>query len=213
MPGRTFLRSKSVVWAGGSLLLLLSAAALYVMTGAASSEPSRARQAGAGDIAFGPEHARLVVIEYSDFQCEFCARYAPILATLRKTYGDRVHFVFRFFPLNNHRYAMIAAQAAYAAFLQDEFWEMHDLLYEHQKEWSESADPRSSFDTYAESLGLDIDRFHSDMDAQTTTEFIRRQLVEGTQAGVTRTPWFVIGDSAVFPRGTDEFKSLIDAAL
>ena len=213
MPGRTLLASRGTPWVGGSLLLLLAAVALYMVTGAASSEPSRAQQPSARDITYGPEQAPLVVIEYSDFQCQFCARYAPIMAGLREKYGDRVRFVFRFFPLNNHPYAMVSAQVAYAALLQGKFWEMHDLLYAHQEEWSDSADPRRHFDSYAESLGLDIERLHADMDAQATADFINREAEEGTRAGVTHTPWFVIGDAAVLPRDTGEFESLIEAAL
>ncbi len=187
--------------------------ALYLFTGAAASEPSRVPQPGAADISFGPADAPLSVIEYSDFQCPFCAQYAPILDALRAKYGGRVQFVFRFFPLANHEYATISAKAAYAAFLQGKFWEMHDLLFANQKEWSESADPRPYFDAYAKSLGLDLDKFHADADAQSTTDFIAKQAAEGKRAGVTHTPWFVVGDSVVLPRNLEQFDKLIREAL
>jgi len=212
-PGKHLLAAKGVPWVGGSLLLLVAAVALYLFTGAAASEPSRTPPPNANDISFGPADARLSVIEYSDFQCPFCAQYAPILATLRETYGDRVRFVFRFYPLANHQYATISAKAAYAASLQGKFWEMHDLLFKNQKEWSESADPRPYFDSYAKSLGLDIDKFHADADAQSTTDFIARQAAEGKRGGVTHTPWFVVGDSVVLPRSLEEFDKLIQEAL
>jgi protein-disulfide isomerase len=212
-PGKHLLASQGVPWVGGSLLLLLAVVALYLFTGAAASEPSRAPQPSADDISFGPADAPLSVIEYSDFQCPFCAQYAPILDALRAKYGGRVQFVFRFFPLANHEYATISAKAAYAAFLQGKFWEMHDLLFENQKEWSESADPRPAFDSYAKSLGLDLDKFHADADAQSTTDFIAKQAAEGKRAGVTHTPWFVVGDSVVLPRSLDEFDKLIQEAL
>jgi protein-disulfide isomerase len=187
--------------------------ALYLFTGAAASEPSRAAQPGAQDITFGPADASLSVIEYSDFQCPFCAQYAPILDKLRAKYGDRVRFVFRFFPLADHKYGSISAKVAYAAFLQGKFWEMHDLLFEHQKEWSASPDPRPYFDSYAQSLGLDLEKFHADTDAQSTTDFIARQAAEGDKAGVTHTPWFVVGDSVVLPRNLEQFDKLIREAL
>jgi len=212
-PGNHLLAAKGVPWVGGSLLLLLAVVALYLFTGAAASEPSRTPPPGADDISFGPADAPLSVIEYSDFQCPFCAQYGPILATLREKYGDRVTFVFRFYPLANHEYATISAKAAYAASLQGKFWEMHDLLFENQKEWSESADPRPLFDSYAESLGLDLDTFHADADAQSTTDFITRQAAEGKKGGVTHTPWFVVGDSVVLPRSLEEFDKLIQEAL
>lgn len=212
-PGNHRLAAKSVPWVGGSLLLLVAVVALYLFTGAAASEPSRVPQPGAADIASGPADAPLTVVEYSDFQCPFCAEYAPIVEALRAKYGDRVQFVFRFFPLANHQYATISAKTAYAAYRQGKFWEMHDLLFENQKEWAESADPRPYFDSYAESLGLDMDKFHTDADAQSTTDFIARQAAEGKKAGVTHTPWVVIGDSVVLPRSFDEFDKLIQEAL
>ena len=136
-----------------------------------------------------------------------------MLATLREKYGDQVQFVYRFFPLADHAYATVSAKAAYAAHLQGKFWEMQDLLYEHQEEWSDSTDPRAYFDSYAESLGLDIEQFHADMDAQSTVDFISRQAEEGTQAGVTHTPWFVINDEVVLPRSVADFEKLIEDAL
>ena len=200
-------------WAMGTLLLLLAGVALYLFTGAASSEPSLAQAPSRTDITFGTASPELVVIEYSDFQCEFCAQYAPTLTQLREEYGDRVQFVFRFFPLNKHPYALIAAQAAYAAHLQGKFWEMHDLLFAEQQEWSNVADPRSMFEGYATQLGLDVARFRTDMDAAATGEFIRAELAEGSLAGVTHTPWFVIDDTAVTPRTIAQFRKLIEAGL
>lgn len=207
------LAARALPWVGGSLLLVVAALALYAFTGAAASEPSKAPPPGAHDISFGPADAPLSVIEYSDFQCPFCAQYASWLGTLREKYGDRVRFVYRFYPLANHPYATIAAKAAYAASLQGKFWEMHDLLFANQKEWSESADPRPYFDAYAKSLGLDLDKFHADADAQSTTDFIAKQAAEGKRAGVTHTPWFVVGDSVVLPRSLEDFDKLIREAL
>jgi protein-disulfide isomerase len=212
-PGNHLLASKGVPWVGGSLLLLLAVAALYLFTGAAASELSRTPPPGADDISYGRADAPPSVVEYSDFQCPFCAEYAAMLKTLREKYGDQVKFVYRFFPLPDHRYATVSAQAAYAAHLQGKFWEMQDLLYEHQTEWAESDDPRPYLDGYAESLGLDLERFHADADAQSTTDFIKRQAAEGKQGGVSHTPWFVVGDSVVLPRSLEEFDKLIQEAL
>jgi protein-disulfide isomerase len=212
-PGRHLLAMKGAPWVGGSLLLLLAVAGLYLFTGAAASETARTPPPTADDISFGPAEAPLTVIEYSDFQCPFCAEYATILATLREKYGDRVRFVFRNYPLANHQYATIAAKAAYAASLQGKFWEMHDLLFENQAEWAESDDPRPYLNAYAESLGLDLDRFHADADAQSTTDFIERQATAGKRGGVSHTPWLVIGDTVVLPRSLEEFEKLIQEAL
>ena len=212
-PGHHLLAAKGVPWVAGSLLLVLAVAALYLFTGAAASEPSRTPPPGADDISFGPADAPLSVIEYSDFQCPFCAQYASWLGSLREKYGDRVKFVFRNYPLANHQYATIAAKAAYAASLQGKFWEMHDLLFENQKEWAASDDPRPYLDAYAESLGLDLDKFHADADAQSTTDFITKQAAEGKKGGVSHTPWLVVGDTVVLPRSLEEFDKLVQDAL
>ncbi len=167
----------------------------------------------ATDITYGPKEARVVLVEYADFQCEACARFSPILASLRAEYGDQVLFVFRFFPLSYHRYGMVSAQVAYAAFLQGKFWEMHDLLYENQKEWSDSADPLPFFDAYANRLGLDISRFRDDLNAQSTKDLITAQKAEGSKAGITHTPSFALNGSVFVPNDIGDFKTLIDAAL
>ena len=205
--------TRSAPWVGGTLMLVIAALLLYAFTGAAASEPSKSAQPNADDISYGPADAQLSVIEYSDFECPFCAQYAAWLSTLRERYGDRVQFVYRFFPLADHKYATLAAKVAYAASLQGKFWEMHDLLFKNQTEWSESNDPRPFFDSYAQEVGLDLDTFHKDADAQSTTDFITAQAAEGKAAGVRHTPWFVVGDEVVLPRSLEELDKLIREAL
>jgi protein-disulfide isomerase len=195
------------------LLIVAAVVVLYLFTGAAASEPSSATAPGPTDITYGPTDPVLSVVEYSDFQCPFCAEYARFIDKLREKYGDRVRFVYRFYPLSNHAYATFAAKVAYAAYLQDKFWEMHDLLFANQDEWASSDDPRPYFDAYAQRLGLDLERFHADADAQSTTDFITRQAEEGKAAGVKHTPWLIVGDEVVLPRSLDEFDRIIREKL
>lgn len=85
----------------------------------------------------GKENASVTLIEYADFQCPACASYAPVVEQLEENYGDRVRFVFRHFPLISiHKNAYAASVATEAAGAQGKFWEMHDLLFERQSEWS-----------------------------------------------------------------------------
>ncbi len=207
------LVSRTAPWAGATALVLLAVVVLYFFTGAAATEPSKAAPVATNDITYGPADAKLTVIEYSDFQCPFCAEYAKWMTQLRQKYGDRVEFVFRNYPLSTHEWASIAAKVGYAASLQGKFWEMHDLLFEKQDEWAASDDPRPYFDAYAESLGLDMDKFHADADAQSTTDFIKRQAAEAKKAGVTHTPWFDIGGESVLPRSLEQFDKAIQEAL
>src|SRR6266581_3945417 len=108
----------------------------------------------------------VVLEEYGDYQCPPCGQLYPDLKQIEKEYGDQVQIVFHHFPLMKiHKNALLAAHAAEAARNQNKFWEMHDLLYRNQKEWSDLADPRPVFITYAKQLGLNIDSFNRDLEA------------------------------------------------
>jgi protein-disulfide isomerase len=213
--GRSLLTWQAAVWAGGSLVLILGALSVILLTGNPAIETAAATlpQSTAKDITYGPAGAPVVVVEYADFQCESCARFAPMLAALRKEYGDRVQFVYRFYPLSYHKYGMLSAQVAYAAYLQGKFWEMYDLLYKHQKEWAGAADAYPYFESYANSLGLDMSRFRTDVTAQTTKDFITQQEAAGAAAGVDHTPWFAVNDRVLVPKRIGDFQALIDAGL
>jgi len=211
--GRSLLTWQAALWAGGSLVLILGALAIVFFTGAPSTAAATLPEVTATDITYGPDGARVAVVEYADFECEACARFAPMLASLRANYGDRVQFVFRFFPLENHPHGMLSAQVAYAAHLQGKFWEMHDLLYERQKEWASAADASPYFEAYAKSLGLDMTRFREDVNAQTTKDFITAQEAAGTEAGVNHTPWFAVNGTTLVPNEIGDFEALIDAGL
>ncbi len=212
-PIRALLRWRPARWIAATLLLAVTAVALHFLAGPAPSEASRAQDPVGQDISYGPATAKVALVEYSDFECGYCAAYAPMMTELRAEYGDRVLFVFRNFPLSNHDHALISAQAAYAAYLQGKFWEMHDLLYANQDTWVDSPDPVAFFEACAQSLGLDVQRFQLDMQAAETIEFIKAQKLEGEQAGVTHTPWFVIDGEVVVPRDLEDFKAYIEAAL
>ena len=100
--------------------------------------------------------AKVVLVEYGDYQCPHCGVAHPFIKQLLKEFDKELHFVFRNFPLQeSHPAAMISAIAAEAADKQDKFWAMHDMIFEHQDELSED-----SLFEFAESLGLDIGIFH-----------------------------------------------------
>jgi protein-disulfide isomerase len=205
--------STAAPWAGATTLVVLAVVVLYFFTGAAATEQSSAAPVTSSDITYGTSDPQVTVVEYSDFQCPYCAEYAKWLTQLREKYGDRVQFAYRFYPLAKHQWATMAAKVAYAAYLQGKFWEMHDLLFQRQTEWETAADPRTLFESYAESLGLDMQQFRDDADAQSTTDFIKKQAAEGKKAGVNHTPWFVIGDKSVLPRSLEQFDKAIQKAL
>ena len=106
----------------------------------------------------GPADAPVTVVEYGDFECPYCGRAEPVVRELLADFGD-VRYVWRHLPLTDvHPHAQLAAEAAEAAAEQGAFWEMHDLLLEHQ----DALRPRDLVG-YAEQLGLDVDRFRDDL--------------------------------------------------
>ena len=165
----------------------------------------------------GATSSSVSIIEYGDFQCPACGTYEPIVQQLEKKYGDKVTFVFRHFPLYQiHPNALISAQATEAASLQGKFWEMHDILYSTQKEWSELTTPDATkkIHQYAVGLGLDSDQFDTDITAPTTIAKVQLQLKSGEAAKIDHTPTFFLNLTQIQnPNSYDEFAKVIDAAL
>lgn len=163
----------------------------------------------------GSENAPVTLEEFADFQCPPCARFYPELKKIEAEYGSRLRVVFRHYPLEIHKHARTAAQAAEAAALQGRFWEMHDRLYERQDEWTNAADVRAIFKRYAQELGLDAERFTKDMDSPEVTERIEQDEERGDSVEVDGTPsLFIQGREIPSSSRTDEgIRALIDAAL
>lgn len=131
----------------------------------------------------------VVLDEYGDYQCPPCGQLYPELKQIEKEYGNQVQIVFHHFPLMKlHKNALLAAHAAEAARNQNKFWEMHDLLYRNQKEWSELADPRAVFESYAKQLSLNLDAFDRDLASNQIDQKISADIQRGTAQGVTGTP-------------------------
>ncbi|HZL36466.1 MAG TPA: thioredoxin domain-containing protein [Tepidisphaeraceae bacterium] len=132
--------------------------------------------------------APLTLLEYGDYECDYCGRAHPVVRALREQFGQRMRFVFRNFPhANIHPHASMAAQAAEAAGAQGKFWEMHDLLYEHQ-----SALGSAELTHYALQAGLELYRFEADMDSQRFARKVAEDHQSGVASGVKRTPTFFI---------------------
>jgi protein-disulfide isomerase len=106
----------------------------------------------------GSAEAKVTVVEFSDFQCPFCARVGPTLAQIEDKYGDRVQIAFKHLPLRIHSKAPAAHAAAEAAHRQGKFWEMHDKIFENQREMSPQ-----SYEAYAVEMELDMEQFKKDI--------------------------------------------------
>jgi cyclophilin family peptidyl-prolyl cis-trans isomerase/protein-disulfide isomerase len=118
------------------------------------------------DWSYGPENARIIIYEYSDFQCPYCAKITPVLKKLQENYPNDVRVIYRHLPLSSiHDKATLAAQAAEAAGLQNKFWKMHDLLFEKQSEWAALSidDFKNWLNDNISSIKLDQARFNADL--------------------------------------------------
>jgi protein-disulfide isomerase len=142
----------------------------------------------ARDHTAGPDDAPVTLVEYGDYECPYCGMAHPVVKAAQRELGDQLRFVFRNFPLAEaHPHARIAAQAAEAAGAQGRFWEMHDILFEHQ----DALEPQDLVG-YARSLGLDIVQFESDLEAGTYAKRVRDDFRSGVKSGVNGTPTFFV---------------------
>ena len=162
------------------------------------------------DFIRGNPNAKVTLLEYADFQCPACATLYFVVKKLEGDFKTDLRVVFRFFPLvNTHQNSMISAQVVYAAGLQGKFWEMHDLIFENQNSWA-NISPRDTFIGYAKTLGLNLDKFKADLDANSTKQFITNNENKGIEIGINSTPSFFINGTYIQTPGTyDDFKKLI----
>ncbi len=170
------------------------------------------------DNVLGNEDAKVTLVEYSDFQCPACRAYEPIIEELLDSYSDEeLRFVYRHFPLSSiHPNAVAAAQAAEAAGEEGKFWEMKEILFANQAEWSDLEDPKPVFSgSYAKSLDLDLGEFDEDMlEDDDSRARVEQDYQSGLALGIQGTPTFILNGVIINnPQSVEEFKALIDAEL
>ena len=162
----------------------------------------------------GDKEAKATLIEYSDFQCPACGSYYPILKKVSEDMEAQVRFAYRHFPLPQHKNAKLAATVAEAAGKQGKFWEMHDLIFQNQSDWSEEKNAAVIFAQYAQDLQLDLAKFQTDIASEEIKAKIENDYKSGVKAGVNSTPsFFLNGKKLDNPRNYDEFKNAIEQAL
>lgn len=165
----------------------------------------------------GQVGAKVTVVEFGDFQCPACGAAHPVVKQIIEAYKDNpdVNFVFRNFPLDSiHPNAHISAEAAEAAGAQGKYWEMNNMLFERQDEWSTMSDPLDTFVGYAQTLGLNTDTFRQAVSQRLYAEVIKADYADGQAATVNSTPTFFInGVKEAGGMSFNDFKAKIDAEL
>jgi protein-disulfide isomerase len=159
--------------------------------------------------------AKVVVTEFGDYECPACGAAHPVTKELIAKYADAkdVAFVFRNYPLQQHRNAIPGAQFAEAAGLQGKFWEMHDKIYETQTKWSTMSDASSVFLGYAQELGLDMSKLSQDIKSDTVANRIKGDQTAGEAIGINSTPTFYVNGVKQSGWGMPELSASIDTAL
>jgi len=159
--------------------------------------------------------ASITLVEFSDFQCPACVTYHPIVKEIAQKFSKDLILVYRNFPLTNlHKNAYLAAQAAEAAGKQQKYWEMNNMLFEKQAEWSELPSPVDIFTGYAATLGLDAGRFVNDMNSDEVRSIIDADIADGNALGIPGTPtFFVNGQKIENPPSAADFEAVIQDAI
>jgi len=173
------------------------------------SEADQKAVASGTKATFGPEDAKVTLVEFSDFQCPYCSRAAAVTTQIKQKYPKGVRFVFRQFPLSFHEHAHLAAEASLAAAAQGKFWEYHDLLFKNQ-----SALGRDSLEKYAAEVGLDMAAFKKALDEGTYKEAVDKDVELGNKVAVSGTPTlFINGARATNAMDINAVSAQIDAGL
>ncbi len=151
-------------------------------------DPALRYRVEVGDSAVrGPDDAEVTIVMFSDFQCPFCKRAAGTIRQVEDAYGDEVRIVAKHNPLAFHSEALPAARAAQAAHRQGKFWEMHDLLYENNRDLT-----RTNFVAWAKKVGCNHRRFERDLDDAEIAEGIAADQRLAKRVGARGTPAFFI---------------------
>ena len=144
--------------------------------------------------ARGPVDAPVQIIEYSDFECPACQRAQASLHKILETYPEKIHIVFRHFPLPAHRWSPLAHVAAECAARKGKFWEFHDQLYGLQQIWSKAPNPLENFLQYASSIGLNLEPFAQCLTDQEMQRTVLADKKSGDGLQVNSTPTFFINN-------------------
>jgi len=208
-----------VIVLGVALVTLGSGAVLYrakrPQVKNIPDSPNVAAEKDASAHVRGKTDAPVTLEEFGDFQCPPCGQFAGFAEELLKEYDSRLRVVFRNFPLPGHEHAREAALAAEAAGFQGKFWQMHDTLYREQTSWSKAPNTRELFESYAGTLGLNMEQFKKDMDSDKARERVDSDHALGDSLGIKVTPTLFINKRAMEPqeKNPEGIRGAINAAL
>lgn len=225
------MKRKALIWGGLAVVLAIATFAILQMAGnqgetkissnsnssaTASTQQNQSVNEAPNmldvredDWTKGNPDADIIVIKYSDFQCPSCLFQAAMDQKIMEEMGDEVLFVYRHFPLPSHQYARLAAKYTEAAGRQGKFWEMHDLIFTNQRQWS-GGRAETAFQQLAESIDVDTDQLKKEVNDPEIAKHIEEEYKQGEALGVTGVPSiFINGQKMRFSGSIDEYRNQI----
>ncbi len=166
--------------------------------------------------SLGSANSTVTVEEFADYQCPTCASVHPQIKEINSIYGGRIRFIYRSFPLTQvHKYAYDAALAAEAAGQQGKFWAMQDQLFSNQPAWANSTDARKMFEDYAQKIGLDLNKYQTDLIGLPLKTRVDADMARGQALKLTGTPSIFINGKqlSVDQMNTPKMRQIIEAEL
>lgn len=156
----------------------------------------------------GDKNAPVTIVEFSDFQCPYCAQLLPTLKEVLKAFPKKVKLIYKQYPLPFHAQAKNAAKASLAAGEQGKFWEMHDIIFENFTKLSPE-----KFVEFAGQIGLDVAKFTADYNSDKYEKQIQEEIALGNSVGVTGTPTLFVNGKRMMRRSLNDFKEAINNEL
>jgi protein-disulfide isomerase len=219
----------AVVIIGGVLLFNRSGDASGANTGSGTI-PSELRAGPDSNALTEAQGDKVTVVEFLDYQCPACASYyRNITKKLESDYAGRITFFTRNFPLSMHPLAQQSARVAESAAKQGKYREMYHQLYDNYEQWALAPDGQqvsnderratALFDSYATAIGVDLDRFHTDMASAAVAERVNADMAAGEKLGVSSTPTIFVNGTKFEARAESfadvdrELRDMIDKAL
>jgi protein-disulfide isomerase len=156
----------------------------------------------------GPKDAPVTVVEFSDFQCPFCAGLQSTLDQVRKAFPKDVRLIYKQYPLNIHPYARQAALASLAAYAQGKFWEMHDKMFQNFKDINDE-----NLRKWAREVGLNVGEFQNAIESGKHDAMVQKDMTDGANAKVLGTPTVFVNGKRLSDKSFEGFKKAIQDEL
>lgn len=194
---------------GGEIVALAAVLALFaVLFGCLGGEPVPSGVDASGAQYRGTDGAKVVIVEFSDFQCPYCAQAEPTIERLLREHAGKVKLVYRHYPLPMHENAFISAEASECAADAGKFWEMHDVMYANQQMLD-----AAGLKKLASQIGLDGNAFAACLQSGKYAEKVEKDMADGKLFGVQATPTFFIGGQMFEGAPYDKMKAAIEEEL